>query len=131
MVMKDKQDTKSKDTITTPLDRVARVLAEAKGEAPRALVRMPDKAIEETEKRKRLIKKLQGLDIDEKRKMAKDPNTAAALKKLQEDVKKMGKLFLLEKEWESKHAIKYAEARRYKGTPVEILERLSRQEGPK
>ena len=57
MAMKDKQDTKSKDTITTPLDWVARVLAEAKGEVPRALMRMSDKALEETVKRKRLIMK--------------------------------------------------------------------------
>ena len=66
MAMKEKQGMESKGTVSK-LNRFARVLAEAKGEAPRALVRMPDKAIEETEKRKGLIKKLQGLDIDEKK----------------------------------------------------------------
>ena len=114
MAMKEKQGMESKGTVSN-LNRFARVLAEAKGEAPRALMRMPDKALEETEKRKRLIKKLQGLDINKKREMAEDPNTD----------KDMLDILGLEKDLDIKYLVACN-----RNTSVETLDRLSRDENP-
>ena len=103
-----------KDSGTVPaLDKFARVLAEAKGEAPRALVRMPDKAIGETEKRKRLIKKLRGLNINEKIKIAENSNTD----------KDMLDILGLEKDWMIRMAVALNE-----NVSVGISDRLSRDE---
>ena len=57
------------------LRRLERVLHEAEGEMPRALMRMPDDAVKETERIKKSIRRLERLSRNEKFTMAIDPKT--------------------------------------------------------
>ena len=57
------------------LRRLERVLHEAEGEIPRALMRMPDDAVKETERIKKSIRRLERLSRNEKFTMAIDPKT--------------------------------------------------------
>ena len=77
MAVREKQGMESEGAATS-LNRFARVLEQAGGEMPRALVRMPDEALEETDRRKRLMERLMGMDADEKKEMAGDPSNASS-----------------------------------------------------
>jgi hypothetical protein len=57
------------------LRRLERVLHEAEGEMPRALVRMPDDAVKETERIEESMRRLERLSWREKFTMAIDPKT--------------------------------------------------------
>ena len=114
MAMKDKHGMESKGTVSN-LNRFARVLADATGETLRLLMRMPDKALEEIEKRKGLIKKLQGLDIDDKLKIARNSNTD----------KDMLDILSFEKHPDIKYVVACN-----RNTSVETLDRLSMNEYP-
>ena len=57
------------------LRRLERVLHEAEGEIPRALVRMPDDAVKETERIEESMRRLERLSWSEKFTMAIDPKT--------------------------------------------------------
>ena len=63
------------DERSRSLMRLERVLHEAEGETPRALVRMPDDAVKETERIKKLRIKSERLSMDDELEMALDPKT--------------------------------------------------------
>ena len=93
------------------LRRLERVLHEAEGEIPRALMRMPDDAVKETERIEESMRRLERLSWSEKFTMAIDPKTDRYM------------LDMLSRDKDA--SVRYNVAMNW-NVSVEILERLSR-----
>ena len=93
------------------LRRLERVLHEAEGEMPRALVRMPDDAVKETERIEESMRRLERLSWREKFTMARDPKTDG---------------YMLDMLSRDKDVVVRCNVARNRNVSVEILERLSR-----
>ncbi len=108
MAMKGKQ---TKPEIA--LKGLKRVLHEAEGEIPRALMRMPDDAVKETERIEESMRRLERLSWSEKFTMAIDPKTDGYMLDILSRDEDVGVR---------------SEVARNRNVSVEILERLSRDE---
>ena len=121
------------------LRRLERVLHEAEGEIPRALVRMPDDAVKETERIEESMRRLERLSWSEKFTMAIDPKTDRyMLDALSRDEDAYVRFYvignenvsveMLERLSRDKDAYVRREVAWNRNVSVEILERLSRDE---